>query len=103
MSASSDPGSRLRSGPTLDADLHTALSQGDPQRVRALIEAGADVCYKRDHGYDALLDAVHGVRLLLEAGADYSQLEWTPFIEAVACGSLADVQTALAHDTALEE
>ncbi|HEV8575193.1 MAG TPA: ankyrin repeat domain-containing protein, partial [Dehalococcoidia bacterium] len=25
-----------------------------------MIKAGAEIRYKRDHGYDALLDAVHG-------------------------------------------
>src|SRR6478672_2974015 len=45
---------------TPEADLRMALSDGDPQRVRALIQTGADVCYKRGNGYDALLDAVHG-------------------------------------------
>lgn len=148
MPDSSDPSDRPRSDLTLDADLRTALSGGDPQRVRALIGAGANVRYKRDHGYDALLDAVHGrdvardprllellallaahgvdlcgvssygesglrvlsqlgrfdgVRLLLDAGADYSQLEWTPLMKAVALGSLADVQAALAQGPALEE
>jgi ankyrin repeat protein len=129
-------------------DLRLALSEGDPQRVAALIEAGADIHYKRDHGYDALLDAVHGrdvsrdprlldlltllvaqgvnlsgvstyqesglrvlsrvgrfdaVRLLLEAGADRSQLGWTPLIEAVTLGSLADVHAVLEKGAALED
>ncbi|MBV9124038.1 MAG: ankyrin repeat domain-containing protein, partial [Planctomycetes bacterium] len=130
------------------AELSEALREGDLQQVRALMEAGADACYKRDHGYDAVLDAVHGrgmdcdqrllellallaahgadlsgvssygesglrvlsrlgrfdaVRWLLEAGADKSQLGWTPLMEAVALGSLADVQAALANDPAIEE
>ena len=37
-----------------------ALHRGDPDEVAALIAAGADVRYQRSHGYDALLDAVHG-------------------------------------------
>src|SRR5215813_4048204 len=134
MSDSSDAGPSQLSRPTGEADLRRALGEGDPQRVRALIEAGADVRYKRGHGYDALLDAVYGrdvtrdprllellallvahgvdlsgvssygesglrvlsrlgrfdaVRVLLEAGADKRQLEWTPLMEAVALGSLA--------------
>ena len=60
------------------------MRHGDPDRVRALIEAGADVRYKREHGYDALIDAVHShevdrnprllevLRLLVEHGADLS-------------------------------
>ena len=148
MSNSTDPGRRSLGEPTPGADLRTALGEGDPQRVRALIEAGADARYKREHGYDALLDAVHGrdvardprllvllalltahgvdlsgvsayeesglrvlsrlgrfdgVRLLLEAGADRAQLEWTPLMDAVALGSLADVQAALAQGAALED
>jgi ankyrin repeat protein len=148
MDDSSDPSSRPVSGQTLEADLSAALSEGDLQQVRALIEAGADIRYTREHGYDALLDAVHGrdiardplllellallvahcvelsgvssyresglrvlsrfgrfdgVRLLLDAGADKSQLEWTPLMEAVALGSLADVQASLATDAALED
>ncbi|MFT3775724.1 MAG: ankyrin repeat domain-containing protein [Minicystis sp.] len=46
--------------PAIDRDLHAALGEGDSQKVRALIAAGADLRYKRDHGYDALIDAVHG-------------------------------------------
>jgi ankyrin repeat protein len=148
MSDSSDAVRRPLPDPTSEADLSAALGAGDPQRFRALFEAGADVRYKRDHGYDALLDAVHGrdvardprlnellallaahgadlsgvsaygesglrvlsrlgrfdaVRLLLDAGADKGHLGWTPLMEAVALGSLAEVQTALATAPALEE
>jgi ankyrin repeat protein len=147
MSDSSDTGRQRPSGPSGEADLSEALRDGDLQRVRTLIEAGADVRYKRDHGYDAVLDAVHGrgmdgsqrllellallaahdadlsgvssygesglrvlsrlgrfdaVRLLLDAGADKTQLRWTPLMEAIALGSLADVQAALANGPALE-
>src|ERR1700730_15102657 len=60
MSDKSDADSDQLSGLTSGADLRTALGEGDPRRVLALIELGADIHYKRDHGYDALLDAVHG-------------------------------------------
>ncbi|HZF54428.1 MAG TPA: ankyrin repeat domain-containing protein [Polyangiaceae bacterium] len=148
MSDSSDADDPPRSETTSVGELRTALGEGDPRRVSALIEAGADIHYKRDHGYDALLDAVHGrdvardprlldllallvahgvdrsgvsaygesglrvlsrlgrfdaVRLLLGAGADKRQLGWTPLMEAVALGSLTDVQAALAQGAALEE
>jgi ankyrin repeat protein len=128
-------------------DLHTALGEGDVQKVQVLIGAGADIHYKREDGYDALIDAVHGrditrdahllemlellvahrvdlsgvsaygesglrvlshlgrfdaVRLLLDAGANKSQLEWTPLMEAVAFGSLTEVHAALAQSPALE-
>lgn len=129
-------------------DLANALGHGDPEEVAALIAAGADIRYKREHGYDALLAAVHGrdvardprllellrllvasgadlngissyqesglrvlsrigrfdaVRLLLDAGADKSQLQWTPLIEAVALGSLAEVERLARAGAALEE
>lgn len=148
MSDSSDDGGAPLSEPTSRGELRTALGEGDPQRVAALIEAGADIRYKGEHGYDALLDAVHSrdvardvqllellallvahgvdlsgisaygesglrvlsrlgrfdaVRLLLDAGADKSQLGWTPLMDAVVLGSLADVQAALAKGAALEE
>jgi ankyrin repeat protein len=43
-----------------EVDLPTALGQGDPETVADLVAAGADIRYKRQDGYDALLDAVHG-------------------------------------------
>jgi ankyrin repeat protein len=148
MSDCNDSSPHEPSEPKAETNLRTALSEGDSRRVRALIEAGADVHYKGDPGYGALLDAVHGrnvarnpqllellallashgvelsgvteygesglrllsrlgrfdgVRLLLDAGADKSQLQWTPLMEAVALGSLADVQGALAQGASLEE
>lgn len=147
MSDKSDAGRGPRSGPTGRAELCAALAEGDPHKVSALIDAGADIRYKRERGYDALIDAVHGrdvrrdprllellallvahgvelsgvseygesglrvlsrlgrfdgVRLLLDAGADKSQLEWTPLMEAVALGTLADVNAALGQRIALE-
>src|SRR5207244_1742830 len=58
----------------------------DPVVVRALIEVGADVHYTREHGYTALLDAVHGrdivrdprlldlLRLLIVHGVELSEV-----------------------------
>lgn len=40
-------------------ELSAALGEGDPAKVAALIEAGADIHYRREEGYDALVDAVH--------------------------------------------
>lgn len=40
--------------------LRVALAHGDPAKVEALVDAGADIHYRAEHGYDALLDAVHG-------------------------------------------
>ena len=114
------------------------LSAGDPEKLAALLDGGADLHYERGEGPGAaMLDAVFSrnlarnprlldllkiligrgvplnattryqesalrvlsrvgrfdaVRLLLDAGADESQLAWTPLIRAVALGSVADVQ-----------
>ena len=63
-------------------DLNAAISAGDLEAVRALLEAGADVRYARPHGYTALIDAMYGrviadnsqllpiLRLLIDRGAD---------------------------------
>ena len=126
MSESTDPRSAFTQ----------ALRRGDPDEVRALLDAGADLQGADEDGYTALLRAVYGnkthlmellqllvdrgaelngitrygesalrvlsnagrfdaVRLLLDAGADESQLAWNPLIRAVALGTLADVQAAL--------
>jgi ankyrin repeat protein len=37
-----------------------ALAGGDPQKVSALLECGADIHYTNEAGYDALINAVHG-------------------------------------------
>ena len=124
-----------------------ALGRGDPREVADIITRGHDIRYQRDHGYTALLDAVHGrdisrdprllelidllvghgatldavssyhesalrvlsrvgrfdaVQRLLDAGADASQLAWTPLMHAVALGSLADVERELSAGAALE-
>jgi ankyrin repeat protein len=43
------------------------------------------------------------VRLLLDAGADETQLAWTPLIRAVALGSLADLENAIESGEQLED
>jgi ankyrin repeat protein len=48
------------------AALSSALAEGDPANVAALIAAGADLRYTREDGYDALIDAVHGRDILLD-------------------------------------
>jgi ankyrin repeat protein len=37
-----------------------SISCGDPLKVAVLIDNGADVHYKKPHGYDALMDAAYG-------------------------------------------
>lgn len=41
-------------------ELQVALSLGDPEKVAALIEAGADIHYQDENGYDALINAAYG-------------------------------------------
>jgi len=129
------------------ARLLEALARGDPHEVSQLIASGDDIHYRREHGYTALLDAVHGrdvsrdaallellillvrhgvdlnatssyqesglrvlshagrfdaVGLLLDAGADPSQLAWTPLMTAVALGSAGEVSRALGSPDDLE-
>jgi len=43
------------------------------------------------------------VKLLLDAGADASQLQWTPLMRAIAMGSLADVESEVKAGAPLEE
>jgi ankyrin repeat protein len=134
--------------PSAPTELQAALHDGDPRKVEALIAAGADVRYRDENGYTALIDCVHGrdvarddrlldllrlllangvdasavtsyhesalrvssrlgrfdaVALLLDAGADPSQLGWTPLIEAVALRSLDDVRALVGAGAALED
>jgi ankyrin repeat protein len=124
-----------------------ALRRGDLAELAALVEAGADIRYTREAGYDALIDSVYSeltrdarlldvlrfliargvdldgvteyqesalrvlsrigrfdaVRLLLDAGANRALLAWTPLIEAVAIGSLAEVEACIRDGAALED
>jgi ankyrin repeat protein len=129
-------------------ELHQAVKKGDLRHVSELLEAGADIRYQREHGYDALVDAVHGrdvlhdphlieflnlliangvsltgmttygesgvrvlsrigrfdaVQFLLKAGANANDVQFTPLIEAVAFGSLPDVETVIESSVDLEE
>jgi ankyrin repeat protein len=127
--------------------LVAALHRGDLAEIGALVDAGADIRYVREAGYDALIDSVHSeltrdarlldllrflialgvdldgvtayeesalrvlsrigrfdaVRLLLDAGANRALLAWTPLIEAVAIGSLTEVEALLRAGAALED
>ncbi len=61
--------------------LSYAISAGDPEKVDLLLRHGADIHYRHDGEYDAIIDAVHGrdithdtrlielLRLLVENGA----------------------------------
>ncbi|HVJ80110.1 MAG TPA: ankyrin repeat domain-containing protein [Planctomycetia bacterium] len=136
-----------RAAPPSVDELRAALGAGDPKSVAALLNAGADIRYRRPHDYDALIDAVFNrrisddprllellelliargaplsgvtsyresalrhlsrcgrfdaVKLLLDAGADRDHLQWSPLHEAVALGTVADLEAALESDVALE-
>jgi ankyrin repeat protein len=76
--------------------------------LKLLVDHGVELSGVTDYGESALrvlsgLGRFDAVRYLLDAGADRSQLEWSPLHEAVAMGSLADVQTALAAGESIEE
>ncbi len=128
------------------APLAFALNAGNLDKVRCLLDAGADLHYSR-RDYGALLDAVHGrdivrdtglmpllvfliehgarlnditryresalrvlsgrgrfdaVKRLLVAGADKTQLQMSPLIEAVAIGNLDDMSAVLEAGADLE-
>jgi ankyrin repeat protein len=62
--------------------LSYALSADDPAKTELLLQLGANIRYRRDGGYDAVIDAVHGrditrdsnlvglLKLIVEHGAD---------------------------------
>ena len=67
--------------------------------LQLLVHRGAELNGISRYGESALrvlsnAGRFDAVRLLLDAGADESQLAWNPLIRAVALGSLADVQAA---------
>jgi ankyrin repeat protein len=95
------------------ADLHGADEDGYTALLRAahgnkthllqilqlLVDRGAELNGISRYGESALrvlsnAGRFDAVRLLLDAGADESQLEWNPLIRAVALGTLADMQAA---------
>jgi ankyrin repeat protein len=129
------------------ASMVVALHAGDPDKVEALVRAGNDPRYRREGGYDALIDAVHGrdvladprlprliefliaqgvaldgvskhhesalrvlshigrfdmVERLLRAGAPAEHIRMTALMEAVALGTLGEVD-ALSRETATLE
>ena len=96
------------------ADLHGADENGYTALVHAvhgrkdhllallqlLVDRGAELNAITRYGESALrvlsnAGRFDAVRLLLDAGADESQLAWNPLIRAVALGTLADMQAAL--------
>ena len=128
--------------------LGLAVQSGNLDKIQFLLDAGADINYQRPHGYDVLIDAMHGrdistdknlipilnfliergakvsgissygesalriasrvgrfdaVKLLLTAGADSKQLEWTELMYAIVFGSIKDVKALLDEESDLSE
>jgi ankyrin repeat protein len=83
--------------------MHRPNVARDPELVpiiRLLIDHGAKLSTESKYGESALSVASHNgrfdaVRALLDAGSDPSPLRWTPLMEAVALGTLADMQAQL--------
>ena len=78
-----------------------------PARLQVFVDAGVDLSHVTSHGESALRVASNNgrfdaVRLLLEAGADDRQLEWTPSFHQVAFGDLAGIRASLADHHDLE-
>ncbi len=125
-------------------ELQEALKLGAPDKVAALIAAGADIHYRDENGYDALVNAAYGqddsrllemllllinngvsltrisnygesaigvlsrfgrfdaVQLLLQAGANLVDLQMSELIQAVAFGTLAEVEKLVREGADLE-
>jgi ankyrin repeat protein len=113
IAAGADPHYRRENGhdALLDA-VHCRDVARDPRLLdllALLVANGVNLSFIRtsykESGLRVLsqLGRFDAVRLLLTAGADRSQLQWTPLIEAAAVGSLADVERLAADGANLEE
>ncbi|MEW6211891.1 MAG: ankyrin repeat domain-containing protein [Acidobacteriota bacterium] len=89
-----------------NADLMKAASEGDTERVTALLNGGADVNARDESGMTALIQAAKGnhiesMRVLLERGADVNAkgrfLGYEAIILAVKANSAEAVELLLAH------
>jgi ankyrin repeat protein len=93
-----------------DALIDAAYARGDRllETLALLVSYGAEPAGESIHGETALqvlagAGRFDAVRLLVEAGADPSQLRWTPLLEAVAIGTAADVAAEIAGGMAALE
>ncbi len=84
-----------------------AAGTGNEVLIEYLLSLGIDINAKSSYGESALRSEYHCgnfkiVSRLLEAGADESELKWTPLIRAVAIGTEQDVERELAHSPDLK-
>ncbi len=76
--------------------------------LQLLIASGVDLNLTTSYGESACgilsrLGRFDAMRLLLEAGADEGQLQWTPLLRAVALGSIAEVEVEIGRAASLED
>ena len=90
-----------------DTPLHTLCTQGNLEPVRILVENGADVNAKGDHGSPPMINAIIGknadiVRYLISKGADVNKkndLGWLPLEYAKDTKAPAEIITLLEKET----
>lgn len=95
---------RLAAGADPNQELSAAVIANDPQRVRLLVNKGADVNRRDDQGYTPLTSAVRqrytdmiGVLLDLKADANMANADgMTPLLEAVMRDDVASIKMLLA-------
>ncbi len=80
--------------------VYKASPEAARQLFEYLIEQRVNLSQRTSYGESALsvlsrMGRFEFVHQLLSAGADKRQLKWTPLLEAVALGSVADVESAL--------
>jgi len=76
--------------------------------LRLLISYGVNLDTVTDYKESAVrvlsrIGRFDGVRLLIDAGADESLLQWTPLIRAVALGDVRELEQAIVNASSLEE
>jgi len=88
--------------------LDAVYSDFDPTAVvEFLIQSGAPLDVRSKYGESAASSALHrgwfdAVRQLLAAGADETEMAWTPLIRAAAIGTADDVRRELTQDPDVE-
>ena len=105
---------RYRDANGYDAMIHAVHGRDvgrDPrllQLLKFLVDSGVELSGVTHYKESALrvlsrVGRFDAVKLLLDAGADRLHLGWTPLIEAVALGSLGEVETRIEAGASLED